>query len=76
MWSLRGLFLVMCGLIKKVVIADFIADGFVNRIFENPSLYSGFEVLMGIYGFFNPFSLLNVGIRSLPFNVVPPIKDI
>lgn len=48
----EGLFLVMCGLIKKVVIADFIADGFVNRIFENPSLYSGFEVLMGIYGFF------------------------
>lgn len=48
----EGLFLIMCGLIKKVVIADFIADGFVNRIFENPSLYSGFEVLIGIYGFF------------------------
>lgn len=68
----EGLFLVMCGLIKKVVIADFIADGFVNRIFENPSLYSGFEVLMGIYGFiiqlycdFSGYSDMAIGIALM-----------
>ena len=68
----EGFFLIMCGLIKKVVVADFIADGFVNRIFENPSLYSGFEVLMGIYGFliqlycdFSGYSDMAIGIALL-----------
>ncbi len=48
----EGLFLIMCGLVKKVVVADFISENFVDRIFENPSLYSGFENMMGMYGFF------------------------
>lgn len=48
----EGLFLIMCGLVKKVVVADFISQNFVDRIFDNPSLYSGFEVMMGAYGFF------------------------
>lgn len=47
----EGYFLIMIGLIKKVVIADFISENFVDRIFENPSLYSGFENLLGMYGF-------------------------
>lgn len=48
----EGLFLIICGLVKKVVVADFISQNFVDRIFDNPSLYSGFEVMMGVYGFF------------------------
>lgn len=48
----EGLFLIMAGLVKKVVVADFISGNFVDRIFDNPSLYSGFENLMGMYGFF------------------------
>ncbi len=47
----QGLFLIMMGLIKKVVIADYISGNFVDRIFENPLLYSGFENLMGCLGF-------------------------
>lgn len=47
----EGLFLVMCGLVKKVVIADYISGNFVDRIFDNPSLYSGFENLVGCIGF-------------------------
>lgn len=47
----EGYFLIMTGLIKKVVIADFISENFVDRIFENPALYSGFENLLGMYGF-------------------------
>lgn len=47
----EGLFLIMTGLIKKVVIADYISGNFVDRIFENPSLYSGFENMMGCIGF-------------------------
>ena len=47
----EGLFLIMTGLIKKVVIADYISGNFVDRIFDNPALYSGFENLMGCVGF-------------------------
>lgn len=68
----EGLFLIMCGLIKKVVVADFISGNFVDRIFDNPSLYSGFENLMGIYGFiiqlycdFSGYSDMAIGIALL-----------
>lgn len=47
----EGLFMIMTGLFKKVVIADYISGNFVDRIFENPSLYTGFENLMGCIGF-------------------------
>lgn len=46
-----GLFLIMSGLVKKVIVSDYIGGNFVDRIFDNPMLYSGFENLMGILGF-------------------------
>lgn len=68
----EGLFLIMCGLVKKVVVADFISQNFVDRIFDNPSLYSGFEVMMGVYGFviqlycdFSGYSDMAIGIALL-----------
>lgn len=47
----EGIFLVICGLVKKVIVADYLAGNFVDRIFDNPALYSGFENLMGVAGF-------------------------
>ncbi len=47
----EGFFMVMCGLVKKVIIADYIGVNFVDRIFENPALYTGFENIMGILGY-------------------------
>ena len=47
----KGLVLIMFGLIKKVIVADYISGNFVDRIFDNPALYSGFENLMGAIGF-------------------------
>jgi alginate O-acetyltransferase complex protein AlgI len=47
----RALFLIGLGLIKKLLIADCLADNLVNRIFDLPRLYSGFEVLFGVYGY-------------------------
>lgn len=47
----EGIFFIMSGLLKKVVIADYISANFVDRIFDNPMLYSGFENLMGCIGF-------------------------
>lgn len=68
----EGIFLVMVGLLKKVVVADFISDNFVNRIFDNPSLYSGFENLLGCIGFtiqlycdFSGYSDIAIGIALM-----------
>lgn len=47
----EGIFLVICGLVKKVIVADYISGNFVERVFDNPALYSGFENLMGVIGF-------------------------
>lgn len=68
----EGLFLIMMGLIKKVVIADYISGNFVDRIFDNPALYSGFENLMGCIGFtiqlycdFSGYSDMAIGLALL-----------
>lgn len=47
----RGIFLIVSGLFKKAVISDYISVNFVERIFDNPTLYSGVENLMGVYGY-------------------------
>ena len=39
------------GLVKKVLIADFLADNLVNRVFDTPNLYSGAEALLAVYGY-------------------------
>ncbi len=68
----EGLFLIMTGLIKKVIVADYISGNFVNRIFDNPALYSGFENVMGCIGFtiqlycdFSGYSDMAIGIALL-----------
>ncbi|MGM9827506.1 MAG: MBOAT family O-acyltransferase [Muribaculaceae bacterium] len=68
----EGLFLIMCGIIKKMVIADYISGNFVDRIFENPSLYTGFENVMGMIGFtvqiycdFSGYSDIAIGLALL-----------
>ena len=68
----EGFFMVMCGLIKKVVIADYIGINFVDRIFDNPALYTGFENIMGILGYtiqiycdFSGYSDMAIGIALI-----------
>ena len=68
----EGLFLIMCGLIKKVIVADYLSQNFVDRVFDNPALYSGFENLMGAYGFtiqlycdFSGYSDMAIGLTLL-----------
>lgn len=68
----EGFFLIMTGLVKKVVIADYISGNFVDRIFDNPMLYSGFENLMGCIGFtiqlycdFSGYSDMAIGLALL-----------
>ncbi len=68
----EGFFLIMAGLIKKVIVADFISGNFVDRVFDNPALYSGFENLMASYGFtiqlycdFSGYSDMAIGLALL-----------
>jgi len=47
----RALLLIGIGLVKKLLIADFLAENLVTRVFDTPTLYSGLEVLAAVYGF-------------------------
>lgn len=45
-----GLWLIIIGIIKKAVIADYIAQ-FNDLIFNNPGAYDGLQTLMGVLGY-------------------------
>jgi alginate O-acetyltransferase complex protein AlgI len=47
----KALFLIALGFVKKCIIADYLAESLVNRVFEQPLFYSGLEVLSGIYAY-------------------------
>jgi D-alanyl-lipoteichoic acid acyltransferase DltB (MBOAT superfamily) len=47
----RGLWLIVFGLAKKIVIGDFLAVNLVGRVFDNPERYSSIEVLFGVYAY-------------------------
>lgn len=68
----EGVYLIILGIFKKMVIADFISGNFVDRVFDNPALYSGFENLMATIGFtiqlycdFSGYSDIAIGIALL-----------
>jgi len=47
----RALLLIGTGLVKKLLVADYLAANLVNRVFDTPTLYSGLENLAGVYGY-------------------------
>lgn len=83
----EGMFLIMTGIFKKVVISDYISINFVDRIFDAPALYTGLENLLGIYGYtlqiycdFSGYSDMAIGIALLlgfrfPINFDSPYKS-
>ena len=69
----HALFLVLKGLIKKILFADFIAVNFVDRVFNSPLSYSGIENLFAVYGYslqiYCDFSgYTDIAIGYCPFN--------
>jgi D-alanyl-lipoteichoic acid acyltransferase DltB (MBOAT superfamily) len=46
-----GFYLILKGLTKKMLVGDFIAVNLIDRVFANPSSYSGFENLIALYGY-------------------------
>lgn len=77
---------ILAGLTKKIIFADFIATNLVDRIFATPTSYSGFEVLLGLYGYslqvfadFSGYSDIAIGVAllmgfRLPLNFRSPYK--
>ena len=64
-------FLVMKGLLKKALIADYLAQ-FNMMVFDNPDAYTGFEQLMALLGFgiqiyfdFSGYSDIAIGISKI-----------
>ena len=47
----KALFWIGLGAAKKFLIADYLGENLVNRIFDGPTLYSGFECLTGVVGY-------------------------
>jgi alginate O-acetyltransferase complex protein AlgI len=84
----HALFMISKGLIKKIIISNFIAINFVDRVFDAPGLYSGFENLMAIYGYglqiycdFSGYTDIAIGVAliigfRLPVNFNSPYKAV
>ncbi len=82
----QALFLILNGLIKKMVIGDYIAVNFIDRVFDNPLSFSGFENLMALYGYslqvyadFSGYTDIAIGVAllmgfRLPINFNSPYK--
>jgi alginate O-acetyltransferase complex protein AlgI len=47
----EGVFLIMCGLFKKVVIADYLAANYIDRVFDDPTGFSSAEAWLAVYGY-------------------------
>ena len=68
----RAFFLIFGGLIKKMLIADYLATHIVNGVFTTPGQYSSLEVLLGIIGYavqiycdFSAYADIAIGISLL-----------
>jgi D-alanyl-lipoteichoic acid acyltransferase DltB (MBOAT superfamily) len=81
-----AVFWIVNGLAKKIVLSDYIAVNFIDRVFDNPRLYSGFENLVGLFGYslqvyadFSGYTDIAIGVAMLmgfylPQNFHSPYK--
>lgn len=81
-----ALFWILKGLTKKIVIGDYIAVNFIDRVFHNPMMFTGYENLMALYGYslqvyadFSGYTDIAIGVAllmgfTLPTNFNSPYK--
>lgn len=81
-----AVFWILNGLAKKIILSDYIAVNFVDRVFENPTMYSGFENLIALIGYslqvyadFSGYTDIAIGVAMLmgfylPKNFDSPYK--
>lgn len=75
----NGFYLIITGLIKKLIIGDFIYSNFVSYVFDEPQRYTGLECLMAVYGFaiviycdFSGYTNIAIGLAKwLGFSLPP-----
>ena len=84
----KGFFLIISGLIKKLVISDYITLNMVDYMFDNPALHTGVENLMAVYGYamviycdFSGYSEIAIGIAlwlgfKIPPNFMSPCQSL
>ncbi|OXA70722.1 membrane-bound O-acyltransferase family protein [Flavobacterium columnare NBRC 100251 = ATCC 23463] len=75
----KGFYLIISGLIKKLIISDYITLNLVNYIFDGPHLHNGFECLIALYGYaiviycdFSGYSDVAIGISKWLGITIPP----
>ena len=85
-WFGIAVFWIMNGLMKKLILADYLAVNFCDRVFENPLMYSGFENLsalfcysLQVYADFSGYTDIATGVAMLmgfylPKNFDSPYK--
>ncbi len=81
-----AIFWILNGLAKKFILSDYIAVNFVDRVFTNPDMYSGFETLWALFGYslqvyadFSGYTDIATGVAMLmgfylPMNFNSPYK--
>ncbi|SFU51110.1 D-alanyl-lipoteichoic acid acyltransferase DltB, MBOAT superfamily [Pustulibacterium marinum] len=84
----NGTFMILKGLVKKMLFADFIAMHFLDRVFDAPEMFSGFANVMAmigyslqIYGDFSGYTDIAIGLAllmgfELPKNFNSPYKAV
>jgi len=82
-----GVFWILNGLAKKIILSDFIAVNFVDRVFDNPMLFSGFENFFAVFAYslqvyadFSGYTDIAIGVALLmgfylPKNFDSPYKS-
>ena len=80
-------FWILNGLIKKIVLSDYLAVNFIDRVFDNPLLFTGFENLFAIFAYslqvyadFSGYTDIAIGLAMLmgfylPQNFDSPYKS-
>ncbi len=81
-----AVFWVLNGLAKKIILSDYLATHLVDRVFENPLLFSGFENLFALFAYslqvyadFSGYTDIAIGVAMLmgfylPKNFHSPYK--
>ncbi|MDR1683486.1 MAG: MBOAT family protein [Candidatus Symbiothrix sp.] len=81
-----AVFWILNGLAKKIILSDYIAVNFIDRVFDNPTMFSGFENLSALFGYslqvyadFSGYTDIAIGVAllmgfHLPKNFDSPYK--
>lgn len=84
----KAVLLIITGMIKKILIADYLGANFVGAVFEDPERFIGFQNLLAVYGFalqiygdFSGYTDIAIGIAlllgfRLPLNFNSPYKAV